>query len=78
MIVQLSTLLNFGEDSTPIPLELINLATKASKEIADPETAKAAFDQLVPILGAFAPNSDFTVACGLLLEKQRNRQGMHI
>lgn len=76
MIVQLSTLLNFGEDSTPIPLELINLATKASKEIADPETAKAAFDQLVPILGAFAPNSDFTVACGLLLEKQRNRQGM--
>ena len=73
---RLSKRLNQSANAQAIPEELVKVANEASRKIKDPEKAKEAFDRLVPVLESFAPNQEFTMACGMLAEKQRNVEGM--
>lgn len=59
-----------------VPDALIQAAHQASREITDPDRARIAFETLAPLLEKFRPNQEFTLACGLLAEKQRQTQGM--
>ncbi len=73
---RLSRRLNFDVDADEVPEELVNVASHASRTIKDPERAKKAFEQLAPVLEQYKPNQEFTLACGILIEKQRNVEGM--
>lgn len=73
---RLSKRLNKTESGAKIPQELVDAASHASKTIRDPAIAREAFEQLAPILENYAPNKDFTMACGMLVEKQRIVEGM--
>ena len=68
--------MNFDESATEIPSPIVEEVHLASKSVADPETAKALFEKLIPILETGKPNRTFALACGMLMEKQRNTEGM--
>ncbi len=72
----LSHHLNFNTTAGDIPMELVEAASDASQRITDPNKAKQAFETLLPVLETYKPNQEFTLACGMLVEKQRNVDGM--
>jgi len=76
MIQMMSDTLNFDISAEKVPTELVDEAKRASREIKDPDVAKAVFDKLATVLGYYQPDQDFCVACGLIIEKQRQPDGM--
>lgn len=73
---RLSRRLNFDTAMDDVPVELIKAASDASRRIIDPDCAKRAYETLLPVLETHKPNQEFTLACGMLVEKQRNVEGM--
>ena len=71
-----SNRMNFEANASEVPPAIVAEAHDASRSVCDPDTAKALFDELVPILENCRPNSTFALSCGLLMEKQRNVEGM--
>ena len=76
MTVLFSQKMNFDHAAQEIPETIIAEAHDASRSITDPDTARALFDQLIPVLETCKPNRTFALACGMLMEKQRNTEGM--
>lgn len=76
MITLMSNILNFETSSEVVPERLVAAAREASRKIQEPDLAKAAFEKLAPALDQYQPDQDFCVACGLLIEKQRQPMGM--
>ena len=60
----------------PLPETLIAAAQHASRAIESADAADAALALFLPAQARHAPHADFAVACGLLMEKRRQTDGM--
>lgn len=76
MVTLMSERLNFDTAAPVLPAGLIAEALNASRVIKEPEKAREAFAQLAPALSQYQPDPDFCVSCAMLIEKQRNADGM--
>ncbi len=66
-----------ADPNLPVPPEaLVKQAEQLMRAAKTPEQAEAALAQLMPDLEKYAPDSQFLLACGMLLEKMRLKDGM--
>lgn len=71
-----SPLVNHRSDALPPPPALVEEAQRIGQSDLDPEAALAAFDRFAPQLRDHAPDVRLFVACAMMLEKQRQTEGM--
>jgi len=76
MVTLMSERLNFDKGAPPLPLELAAKAVDASRRIKEPDQARKVFDDLAPALTRYRPDQKFCVSCAMLIEKQRQTDGM--
>lgn len=76
MMRPFSEILNFAPDAQVIPPELVEEARRASRSINEPDHARQAYEMLEPVLLRYRPDPEFAVACGMLIEKQFQNEGM--
>ncbi|WP_165611861.1 glycosyltransferase [Cognatiyoonia koreensis] len=72
----MSDRLNFDAQAPHVPSGLVAEALDASRDVKEPDRAKAAFERLAPALQQYQPDRVFSVSCAMLVEKQRNTDGM--
>lgn len=72
----LSAQMNFDAGADEMPVTMIEEARLASRTIVDPDEARSIFARFAPALQRYRANQTFTLACGVLVEKQRGAEGM--